>query len=100
MCKPRAQVLVEASFSIGESRSRDVSGDSEGEGLSVIRSLDDPIQRSVESLRDLLLLSFLRIEFGSGAKSFRRQVLGVGPNAGTNVVSRYYQRAAVLVLSP
>src|SRR5215469_8912343 len=96
MRKPRAQVLVEASFSIGESWSRDVSGDSEG--LSVIRSLDDPIQRSVASLRDLLLSSFLRIEFGSGAKSFSRQVLGVGPDAGTNVVAGYHQRAPVLVL--
>jgi len=51
-------------------------------------------------LRDLLLSSFLRVEFGSGAQSFRRQVLGVRPDAGTNVVAGYYQRTPVLVLSP
>jgi len=91
---------VEASFSIGKSGSHDVSPNSERGGLSVIRSLDDPIQRSAASLRDLPLPSFLRIEFGSGAKNFRRQVLGAEPNAGTDVVARYYQRTAVLVLSP
>ena len=91
---------MKASFSIGESWSGDVSGDSERGGLSVIRSLDDPVQRSVAPLRDLPLSSFLRIEFGSGAKSFSRQVLGVEPDAGTNVVAGYYQRAAVLVPPP
>ena len=58
----------------------------------MIRCLDDPVQRSVASFCDLLLSSFLRIEFGPGAKSFSRQVLGVGPDAGTNAVARYYQR--------
>jgi hypothetical protein len=43
MRKSRAQVLVEASFSIGEPVSCDVGCNSEGGGLTVIRSLDDSV---------------------------------------------------------
>src|SRR4029077_796390 len=100
MREPRDQILLEASFSIGESWSCDVGRNAERGGLTVVRSLDDPVQRSEASLLDLPLSSFLRIAFGSEAKSFSRQVLGVEPNAETNVVAGYYERAAALVLPP